>query len=54
MSGPIGGFVGELGVRVGRGHRSSTAADEARAKLDIEIKAKEAWTSREEDVWGGL
>ncbi|CAM9947837.1 unnamed protein product [Ascophyllum nodosum] len=25
-----------------------------RAKLDIEIKAKEVWTSREEDVWGGL
>lgn len=25
-----------------------------RAKVDIELKAKEAWTSREEGIWGGL
>ena len=25
-----------------------------RAKVDIELKAKEEWTSREEGIWGGL
>lgn len=25
-----------------------------RAKVDIELKAKQEWTSREEGIWGGL
>lgn len=25
-----------------------------RAKVDIELKAKEAWSTREEELWGGL
>lgn len=28
--------------------------EQERAKVDIELKAKEAWTSREEGIWGGL
>ncbi|CAN0013936.1 unnamed protein product [Ectocarpus sp. 13 AM-2016] len=28
--------------------------EEDRAKVDIELKAKEAWTTREEGLWGGL
>ncbi|CAB1096165.1 unnamed protein product [Ectocarpus sp. CCAP 1310/34] len=29
-------------------------SEEDRAKVDIELKAKEAWTTREEGLWGGL
>eukprot|EP00903_Cladosiphon_okamuranus_P007599 g7370.t1 len=29
-------------------------SEEDRAKVDIELKAKEAWSTREEGLWGGL
>lgn len=29
-------------------------SEEDKAKVDIELKAKEAWTTREDGLWGGL